>query len=211
MGLYLDSASREDALAGQQLDFLEGITTNPKLIAQTGQPGLEVLGDLVEIFDGHVFYQVTADSVEARTDEAWAAYQIRPDKVVIKVPATTENMAMVSRLAPAGIECAITAVYSPAQAFLATQVRASFVIPYVSRMMRHMGQDEALAVVRDMVTVVEGTQTRVLAASFKSVEEVIATLKTGVRHLTVPLNLITGMGEHTLSQQAIEEFATYDV
>lgn len=205
MAIYLDSVNLEEARRAQDLGFVQGITTNPKLMAQTGRAGLDVLSDLVEIFDGHIFYQVTAATVEARTDEAWQAYQIRPDKVVIKVPTTTENLSMVSRLIPAGIECAMTAAYSPAQAYLATQVRASFVIPYVNRMTRQLG--DAFGIVRNMVQIVQGSQTRVLAASFKSVDEVIATILTGVDELTLPLDLILAMGDHELSQQAIAEFS----
>ncbi|NDJ78242.1 MAG: hypothetical protein GYB65_18490 [Chloroflexi bacterium] len=208
MGIYLDSADPDDARRAQQLVFVEGITTNPKLISQTGQFGLDVLSDLVEIFDGHVFYQVTGATVEARTDEAWQAYKIRPDKVIIKVPTTTENLAMVSRLVPAGIECAMTAVYSPAQAYLAAQVRASFIIPYVNRMTRQIG-DTAMGVIRDMVRVLEDTQTQVLAGSFTTVDEVTATLLCGVPHVTMSLDLIKALGEHELSRQAIEDFARY--
>jgi transaldolase len=205
MGIYLDSANPDDARRAQELGFVEGITTNPRLIAATNRPGLEVLADLVEIFDGHVFYQLTALTVETRTDEAWQAYQIRPDKVILKIPATTENLAMVSRLVPAGIECAMTAVYSPAQAFLAAQVRASFVIPYINRMNRQLG--DGLSVVRDMVRAIEHTPTEVLAASFKAIDEVIAAILAGVRHLTLPLDLLLAMGEHELSRQAIADFA----
>jgi transaldolase len=210
MGIYLDSANPDDAKRAQELVFVEGITTNPKLIAQTGRPGLEVLSELADIFDGHIFYQVTAGTVEARTDEAWQAYKIRPDKVIIKVPATTENLAMVSRLVPAGIECAMTAAYSPVQAYLAAQVRASFVIPYVNRMVRQLGDaDTVFATMRDMVRMTADSQTHVLAASFKSVDEVTATILAGVKHLTLPFELIQAMGEHELSQQAIDDFARY--
>jgi transaldolase len=208
MGILLDSASVEDARRAQELGFVEGITTNPRLIAETGRPGLDVLSDLVEVFDGDVFFQLTANTVEARTDEAWQAYEIRPDKVVIKVPTTTENLAMVSKLVPAGIQCAMTAVYSPAQAYLAAQVRAAFVIPYVNRMKRQIGEG-AMDIVRDMVRLVAGSQTQVLAASFKSVDEVIETRLAGVDCLTMPLDLILAMGNHELSQQAIEDFARY--
>jgi transaldolase len=207
MAIYLDSANLDDARRAQELGFVQGITTNPKLIAETGRPGLDVLSDLVEIFEGHIFYQVTAATVDARTDEAWQAYKIRPDKVVIKVPTTAENLSMVSRLVPAGIECAMTAAYSPAQAYLAAQVRASFVIPYVNRMTRQLG--DAFGIVRNMVQVVQETQTRVLAASFKSLDEVIATILAGVDDLTIPLDLILAMGDHELSRQAIEEFSAH--
>lgn len=204
MGVYLDSATPGDARRAQQLGFVEAITTNPTLIARTGRPGLEVLAELVEIFDGHVFYQVAAPTAEGRYDQAWEAHEIRPDKVVIKIPATVENLTMAARLIDSGIECAITAVYSPAQAYLAAQVEATFAIPYVNRITRQLG--DGLAVVRDVAQILQGTQTEVLAASLKTVDEVVATLLAGADHVTIPLDLILAMGEHELSRQAIEEF-----
>ncbi|NLE52761.1 MAG: transaldolase [Chloroflexi bacterium] len=207
MGIYLDSANPDEARRAQELGFVEGVTTNPKLIAQTGRPGLDVLAELTEIVEGHVFYQLTAKTVEARADEAWAAYKIRPDKVLLKVPATTENFAMASRLIPAGIECAMTAVYSPAQAFLAAQVRASFAIPYYNRMKQHT--PDALEVIEQIIHAVRGTPTEVLAASFKSVEDVILALHAGIQHITLPLDLILALGEHELSQRDIRDFSQH--
>jgi transaldolase len=203
VGVYLDSAHPGDALRAEQLGYVDAITTNPTLIARTGRPGLEVLGELVEIFDGHVFYQVTAPTVEGRYDQAWEAHEVRPDKVVVKIPATVENLTMAAKLIDAGIECAITAVYSPAQAYLAAQVEATFAIPYVNRITRQLG--DGLAVVRDVAQILRGTQTEVLAASLKTVDEVVATLLAGAQHVTIPLELILAMGEHELSRQAIEE------
>lgn len=207
MGIYLDSANPDDARRAQELGFVEGITTNPQIIAQTGRPGLDLLSELVEIFDGHVFYQLTGSTVEARTDEAWRAYQIRPDKVIIQVPTTTDNLGIVSRLVPAGIECAMTAVHSPTQVFMAAQVRASFVIPYVSRMAGQL--PDAQAVLRQMVGVLSNSQTRVLAASLETSDQVLSTILAGVEYLTMPLDLILALGEHPLSRQAIDDFARY--
>jgi transaldolase len=204
VGVYLDSAHPGDAQRAQQLGFVEAITTNPTLIARTGRPRLEVLAELVEIFDGHVFYQVTAPTVEGRYDQAWEAHEVRPDKVVIKIPASVENLTMAARLIDSGIECAITAVFGPAQAYLAAQVEATFVIPYVNRITRQLG--DGLAVVRDVAQILRGTQTEVLAAGLKTVDEVVATLLAGAQHVTIPLELILAMGEHELSRQAIEEF-----
>ena len=204
MAIYLDSANPADARRAQQLGFIEAITTNPTLIARTGRPGLEVLAELVEIFDGPVFYQVTAATVEGRSDQAREAHDIRPDQVVIKIPATFENLTMAAKLTDDGIKCAITAVYSPAQAYLAVQVKAAFAIPYVNRITRQLG--DGLAVVRDVARIVQGTQTQLLTASLKTVDEVMATLLAGAQHVTIPLDLILAMGEHELSLRAIEEF-----
>lgn len=204
MGIFLDSADLADAQRAQELGFLEGVTTNPALIAKTGRPGLDVLSDLVEIVSGHVFYQVTGATVEERYDQAWEAHEVRPDKVIVKIPATIENMAMMVRLVQNGIECAITAVASPAQAYLASQAQASFVAPYVNRLTRQYG--DGLAIVRDIRAVLAGTSTEILAASLKSVDEVVAAMIAGAQHVTLPLDLILAMGEHEFTQQAIAEF-----
>ncbi len=204
MAIYLDSAHLDDVRYIKKLKFVTAVTTNPTLIAKTGRPGLEVLRDIVEIFDGPVFYQVTADSAPGRLEQAWEAHQFRPGRIVVKIPATTENLPLVAELAAGGVACTLTAVASPAQAYLAAQVHARYVAPYVSRLTRHLG--DGVAVVRDMARILAGTQTEILAASLKTVEETVATLLAGAHHITLPLDLILAMGEHELSQQAIQQF-----
>jgi transaldolase len=204
LALFLDSASIEDAQRAQALGFIEGITTNPKLIAQTGRQSLDILADLVEIFDGHVFYQVTADTLEARVDEAWQAYEVRPDRVVIKVPTTTDNFALIAKLP--GVDIAMTSIFSPTQAYLAAQAQAHYVIPYVNRATHLLG--DGVGLLREVVEVVRGTDTQVLAASIKTIDEAMAAVRAGAQHLTLPMSLIEAMGNHELSFQAIEEFKT---
>ena len=92
----------------------------------------------------------------------------------------------------------MTAVYSPTQVFMAGQVRASFVIPYVSQMIAQV--DDAPEVLRQMVRVLSHSQTQVLAASLQSSEQVLSAILAGVEHLTLPLDLILGLGEHALSR-----------
>ncbi len=204
MTIMLDSANPEDARRARELGFVEDVTTNPTLIAKTGRPPLDVLSELVEIAEGHVFYQLTAPSVEARYDQAWEAHEIRPDKVILKIPATTENIAMAARLAQNGIECAITAMGAPAQAYLAAQAKATYAVPYVNRLTRTYG--DGLAVVRQMAAILRGTETEILAASLKSVDEVVGALLAGAQHVTLPLELILALGEHEFSRQAIADF-----
>jgi transaldolase len=204
VAIYLDSANLDDVRYITNLKFVTAVTTNPTLIAKTGRLGLDVLRDIVEIFHGPVFYQVTADSVQGRLEQAWEAHQFRPGRIVVKIPATTENLPLVAELAAGGVVCTLTAVASPAQAYLATQVNARYVAPYVSRLTHHLG--DGVAVVRDMARILTGTQTEIVAASLKSVDETVAALLAGAHHVTLPLDLILAMGEHELSQQAIRLF-----
>jgi transaldolase len=207
MAIYVDSADVDDARRAKALGFVKGVTTNPSHIARTGRPGLEVLHELLEIFDGPVFYQVTTGTVEERINQVWEAYTARPGYVVIKVPATTENYTIVSKLAPSGITFCVTAACSAAQAYLAAQAGAGYIAPYVNRLTRQLG--DGLAVVRDMARILQGTQTSILAASLKTVDEVVASVLAGARDVTMPLDLIVALGEHELSQQAITEFSSY--
>jgi transaldolase len=203
LAIFVDSAQLEDARRAQELGFVRAITTNPALVAKTGRAGLAVLADLLDIFDGPVFYQVTADTPEGRLNEAWEAYQLRPDRVVIKIPATTDNIALVSKLA--GIDVAVTAAFSAAQALLAAEAGARYVALYVHRAARLLG--DGIALVRETAAVLDGTGTEIVAASLKSTEEVVAARRAGAHHLTLPMALIEALGEHDLTQQSIKEFA----
>ncbi len=204
MAIYLDSAQLDDVRQARQLGFVAAVTTNPTLIAQTGRPGLDVLRDILEMTAGPVFYQVTGATVARRREQAWEAHQFAPGRVVVKIPATTENMPLAAELAAGGVTCALTAVASPAQAYLATQVSARYIAPYVSRLTRDLG--DGVAIVRDMARLVDGTPTEILAASLKTVDETVAALLAGAHHVTLPLDLILALGEHELSQQAIAQF-----
>jgi transaldolase len=207
MAIFLDSAMIEDVRHAKALGFVEAVTTNPTHISRTGRPGLDVLREILTVFNGPVFYEVTAESVGARIEQIWEAHQTGAGRVVIKVPATTENYTLVSQLTPGGITFCVTAACSAMQAYLAAQVGAAFVAPYVNRLTRQLG--DGLAVVRDMASILQGTETRVLAASLKSVDEAAAALKAGAQHITMPLDLIMTLGEHELTRQAMAEFAAH--
>jgi transaldolase len=204
MPVYLDSADLDDVRRAQKLGFVEGITTNPALIAGTGRPGPDILRDLLEITGGPVFYQVTAPTVEGRADQAREASHMAPDRVFIKIPATTENFSLAARLVEEGILCAITAASHPAQAYLASLAGAAYAIPYVNRLTRQLG--DGIAILRDIAAIVANSQTRAFAASLKSVDEVVAAIMAGAYHVTLPLDLILALGDHELSQKAIEDF-----
>lgn len=205
MPLYLDSAQIEDVKQALRLGFVTGVTTNPSLIARTGRPGLEVLKDILSLSDGLVFYQVTADTLAERADQAREVAALDIRRVMVKIPATTDNHTLAAQLRSEGIQCAITAVSSAAQAYLSTLVGATYTIPYVNRLTRELG--DGIAILRDCVAVARGTRTKVMAASLKTAEEAVAAVLAGADDITIPLELILALGDHPLSQRAIEDFA----
>jgi transaldolase len=205
MPLYLDSADVKDVKQALNLGFVTGVTTNPSLIARTGRPGLDVLKDILALTKGIVFYQVTADDVHERAAQARQASGLDRARVMVKIPATTENLTLAAQLGSEGILCAITAVSSPAQAYLSTLVGALYIAPYVNRLTRELG--DGIAILRDCVAITKGSRTKVIAASLKTPDEVVAAVLAGADDITIPLDLMMQMGEHELSNRAIEEFS----
>jgi transaldolase len=204
MALFLDSANADDVRQAVRLGFVAGVTTNPLLVAASGRAAPDVIQDILALTTGPVFYQVTAAEIDA-LEQARSMALLAPTRMVIKIPATTENIALAARLENEGISCAITAVASPAQVYLASLAGASYAAVYVNRLTRQLG--DGVQVLRECVTVARASSIRVLAASLKSVEEVVAALLAGASDITIPLELILKVGEHDLSRKAIEEFA----
>jgi transaldolase len=205
MALFIDSADIEDVRRAFELGFVTGVTTNPALIAKTGRPGLEVLNDLLDLTNGPVFYQVTAATPNGRAEQAREASRLSPRRVQVKIGATSENISLAAHLSREGIMCCVTAVASPAQAYLAALSGATYVAPYVNRLTRLQG--DGVAVVRQCVEVMKGTSTRLLAASLKSVDEMLEVVMAGAHDITIPLELILKLGDNELSDQAIADFA----
>ncbi len=208
MAIYLDSASVEDARRAAELGFVAGVTTNPKLVARAGRAAEEVIPELCDALgEGLVFYQLTAPTVEEREVEARRFAALRPGRVVLKIPCTTENLVLLRRLVDEGFACAATAVFSAHQALLACEAGADYIIPYVNRATRLQG--DGVALVAELAAVVEATGglSEILAASFHGVSEVVQAVLAGADHVTLPLSLLLALGDHPLSEQAIVEFA----
>ena len=202
--LFLDSASLKETEAALATGLIAGITTNPVLLAQeTGLPDAHIAA-LMELSGGRpIFRQLRSADIDGMLAEV-AGF---PDRLSIKIPATLNGMTVASRLW-ATHEVALTAIFSPAQVALACSARAQFVIPYVNRSTRLLGDGAKL--VRSMRDVIDSqnSKTRILAASLKSPEEAVAALVAGAHDISVPWSVLEEMADHELSRAAIAEFET---
>ncbi len=205
MAFYLDSADINDVKQAMALGFVAGVTTNPSLVAKTKRPGLEVLKEILSLTNGKVWYQVTADDLTGRATQARQIFALAPERIQVKIGATTENIGLTAQLAKEGISITVTAVSSAAQAYLAAEAGAKYVAPYVNRLTRQLG--DGVAILKDCVQVCQGSETRVIAASLKTPQEVVSVVLAGAHDVTIPLALIQEMGNHPLSDKAIEDFA----
>jgi transaldolase len=208
MAILLDSASLDDAAAAAKLGFVRGITTNPALMARETREPLAHLARLLEVFpEGPICYQPTSSTPEAMEEQARAAAALAPDRVVAKLPATLEAITLATALHADGIDSALTAVYSPAQALLAHEAGCLWVIPYVDRAARH----SAGAVVMEQAAILEqlDSPTRILAASLKTAPQVVESILDGAHDITAPLDVIRGLPVHPLTESAVREFAAH--
>jgi len=222
MGLFLDSAKIEEVRQAVELGFVRGVTTNPTLMAKVKRPAKDVIRDICAIAPGPVFYQVTGKTVAEREAEIVGMYELQwgtreapsaPRRaVVIKIPATTENFRLMARVTDLSFRnppvcCAATAVYSGHQTLVACEAGASYVIPYVNRATRLLG--DGCKLVAEMAAVIKATGKRaeILAASIKTAEEAAQAVLAGANHLTLPMDILLSLGNHPLSDAAIEEFS----
>jgi transaldolase len=211
MAIFVDSARVDEVRRAMGLGYVRGVTTNPTLMAQVDGNPRDVIERLCGIGSGPVFYQLTGATIEEREREGREFHSICPDRVVLKVPATTENMTLVANLSGTeggrgAIPCAVTALFAAHQAYVACEAGARYLIPYVNRATRLMGDGPGL--VGDIADVLAevGAEAEILAASIKSPAEAVETVLAGAHHLTLPLDTILALGDHPLSDAAIEAF-----
>lgn len=207
MALFLDSASPEDARRSALLGYVSGVTTNPTLMARTGRPARDIIPELCDIHPGPVFFQPVAATVEDREREVRAMHALRPGRIVLKLPSEPDNFVLAKRLADDGLAVGMTAIFDPAQVLVACAVGARYVLPYVNRSTRLLGDGPGLVARMRAVIDACDAPVEILAASIKSPDEAVATMLAGADSLTMGLAVLEALAHHDLSDAAIAEFA----
>lgn len=204
--LFLDSASLEDARAAAALRFVVGITTNPTLLAREGRRAAEQIPALLDAFPGLVFHQpVSVDPREA-ADEIRALADRAEGRLVAKLPALPELFPVAAELASVGMACAVTAVYTPAQALVAASAGVRWIIPYVNRAARL--REGGAGLVASLYETLAAADERpdILAASIKSVDEAVTAFWNGANAVSASLAILRAMGEDELTRSAVDAF-----
>jgi transaldolase len=204
MAIYIDTAIIAEAKQAIEFGWVSGITTNPTLLAKSDLSPEVTLKQLAQISPGKVYYQLLNSDFEGMVAEGKAAFKLIGRQTVLKVPATAAGFQAVAHLS-LEIPCAVTAIYSPAQAVVSAEAGAKYAIAYVNRATKLLG--DGFALVREMANVLKNTNTEILAASIKSPGEAVDTLLAGAHHLTLPFDVLQAMVVHELSQQTVGEFA----
>ncbi len=203
MSIFIDSANLEHIKTAMELGWVKGVTTNPLLLAQSDQEPSTLFTTLRSLTNGPIFYQVTANTFETCIAEAHQALDLLEKQLVIKLPPTDLGFKLCSELS-SRMPCCPTAIYSTSQALIARESGAQYLAVYVNRATRLMG--DGLKLVEDIAEVLNGSQTKLLAASLKSPDEAILAFSAGADDLTLPYSTLVKMTNHPFSDEAIKQF-----
>lgn len=205
MKLFIDTANLEEIREINSWGVVDGVTTNPSLIAKNGGIVKEVYKEILSIVQGPVSLEVNSDDYKSMIEEARDLSKLGKN-VVIKIPITEEGLKACSILSKEKIRVNITLVFSASQALLAARSGASFVSPFVGRL-DDIGQD-GISLIRDIATIFKEYQitTQIIAASIRSVDHVKKAALVGADISTVPYKIFKEMIVHDLTYKGITKF-----
>ncbi|MBX0323207.1 fructose-6-phosphate aldolase [Halomicroarcula sp. F13] len=206
MNLYIDTADRDRIADAVALGVVDGVTTNPSIVAEAGLEYREAVTAIADLVEGPVFAQVVADDVDGMVREA-RGYQEWADDVVAKIPATRQGFEALARLREAGVPAGTTVVFSVEQAVLAAKNDASFVAPYVGRL-DDAGED-GVETVRRIQSMYDtyGFETDVLAASIRNTTQAVALYEAGVDAVTLSPDVLYDHVPHPKTDEGVAGFA----
>ncbi|BHH85712.1 fructose-6-phosphate aldolase [Desulforhopalus sp. 52FAK] len=205
MKFFIDTANIEEIKKGLDMGMVDGVTTNPSLIAREDKPFEEIIKEICSVVDGPVSAEVVSLEAEGMLTEARELAKIA-DNIVIKIPMIVEGLKAVKQLTSEGIKTNVTLVFSSAQALLAAKAGASYVSPFVGRVddIGTPGMD----LISDIVTVYDnyGYQSEIIVASIRSPQHVMDSALIGADIATIPLKVINQLAKHPLTDIGIEQF-----
>lgn len=208
MKLCIDDANVEKIRRIYEFYPVDGVSTNPSILAKTGRPPYEVLREIRSIVgeNGELFVQTIAGNAEGMVKEAQRIVRELGETTLVKIPCIPEGFKAMSMLKNAGIRFIGTAVYTPMQGFLAAKCGAEYVAPYINRI-DNMGFDGVLVAkeIHDAITR-NGLDSGLLAASFKNSQQVLELVRYGVKAVTAAPDVIEGLVRNAAIDAAVAQF-----
>lgn len=205
MQIFIDTADIDEIKEVASWGILDGVTTNPSLIAKTGRDFRSVVEEICEIVDGPISAECLETTADKMIPEAREIAKIHPN-IVVKVPLTTEGLKTVKTVSAEEIKTNVTLCFSPCQGLLAAKAGATFISPFVGRLddISHDGME----IICDLVEIYAnyGFTTKVLAASIRGPRHVVEAAKVGADVATIPFKVLSQLVKHPLTDIGIEKF-----
>lgn len=205
MKFFIDTANIDEIKRGVEMGMVDGVTTNPSLVAKEDKPFVEILKEICDIVDGPVSAEVVSLDADGMVKEARELAALSSN-IVIKIPMIVEGLKAVKRLAAEGIKTNVTLIFSSSQALLAAKAGASYVSPFVGRL-DDLSQ-QGMELVSDIMTVFQnyGYDTEVIVASVRNPLHVTDSALIGADIATIPLKVIEQLAKHPMTDLGMEQF-----
>ncbi len=205
MKLFIDSADIREIQEAKDMGVLDGVTTNPSLVAKTGRTFEEVAQEIVEMVDGPVSLEVLATDYDGMIREAEELMKYG-DNVVIKIPLILDGLKATKSLSDRGIKVNNTLCFSPMQAMLAAKAGAAYISPFVGRL-DDISQD-GMELIDTIVQIYANYmfETEVLVASVRNPIHLVESARMGADVATVPFGVIKQLMKHPLTDIGLEKF-----
>ena len=205
MKIFLDSADLAEIRAFCDTGFVDGVTTNPSLIAAAGQDIKQAITEICSIIDGPVSAEVTATDFETMLAEGRALAALAPN-VTVKVPLTRDGLMTCRALRADDIMVNVTLCFTAGQALLAAKAGASFISPFVGRL-DDLGKD-GMGLIEEICSIYTnyGFDTEVLVASVRSPQHVVDAALMGADVVTLPSKILASLYKHPLTDSGLEAF-----
>ena len=205
MKFFIDTANIDEIKQGLAMGMVDGVTTNPSLVAKESRPFHDILKEICEVVDGPVSAEVVSIDTEGMLREA-RELAAMSDNIVVKVPMIVDGIKAVKQLTEEGIKTNVTLVFSANQALLAAKAGATYVSPFVGRLddISEQGMD----LISDIMTIYQnyGYQSEVIVASVRNPLHVMDAAIIGADIATIPLKVIAQLAKHPLTDIGMKQF-----
>ena len=205
MQIYLDTANVKEIQEGANLGLIDGVTTNPSLVAKEGRSFKEMLLEICKMVDGPISAEVVGVESEAMIKEGRDLAKVHKN-IVVKVPLFPERLRATKKLAAEGIRVNVTLCFSPTQALLAAKAGAWCVSPFIGRL--DDVSSDGMALIRQIVTIYKNYdyKTQVLVASVRHPQHVVEAALAGGHICTMPYAVFQQLVKHPLTDSGLKKF-----
>jgi transaldolase len=205
MKFFIDTADVKEIRAAHDLGLVDGVTTNPSLIAKSGRKFKDVIKEIVSIVDGPISAEVISLDAPGMIKEARELVKIHKN-IVVKVPMTPEGLKATKTLSEKGVKINVTLIFTPMQALLAAKAGASYVSPFVGRL-DDISQD-GMGIIEEIRTIFDnyGITAEIIVASVRNPIHVQNSALIGADIATIPYSVIMQLAKHPLTDAGIKKF-----
>ncbi|MGD8981613.1 MAG: fructose-6-phosphate aldolase [Desulfobacterales bacterium] len=205
MKFFIDTANIDEIKEANDMGMVDGVTTNPSLIAKEGRDFEEIIKEICEIVDGPISAEVVSTDTEGMLEEARKLSKIH-NNIVVKIPMLVDGLKATRKLSEEGIKTNVTLVFSPLQALMAAKAGATYVSPFIGRL-DDISQ-EGLLLVEQIVEIYSNYafDTEIIVASIRNPLHVLESALMGADIATIPFNVLSKLAAHPLTDKGLKAF-----